>query len=245
MSHYFTNDYVKSEEKEINIIVKNTKLTLLTDNGIFSKHGLDFGTRTLLESLNLSELKGDILDFGCGYGPIGIYLKKTTNANIDMLDINKRALNLARKNAKKNEVNVNIFESDLYQNVTKKYDYIICVPMYIKKKKKRGYDQAELIAEELSKLCNIPIEKGNLIRTKNTLAQSKVSFEDRAKNVKGVFKVLNPDKIKNKNILLIDDIYTTGNTINYCGKALKQAGANNICYFTLAKVIYKQNLDID
>ena len=128
MSHYFTNDYVKSEEKEINIIVKNTKLTLLTDNGVFSKHGLDFGTRTLLESLNLSELKGDILDFGCGYGPIGIYLKKTTNANIDMLDINKRALNLARKNAKKNEVNVNIFESDLYQNVTKKYDYIITNP---------------------------------------------------------------------------------------------------------------------
>ena len=128
MSHYFTNDYVKSEEKEINIIVKNTKLTLLTDNGIFSKHGLDFGTRTLLESLNLSELKGDILDFGCGYGPIGIYLKKTTNANIDMLDINKRALNLARKNAKKNEVNINIFESDLYQNVTKKYDYIITNP---------------------------------------------------------------------------------------------------------------------
>ena len=128
MSHYFTNDYVKSEEKEINIIVKNTKLTLLTDNGIFSKHGLDFGTRTLLESLSLSELKGDILDFGCGYGPIGIYLKKTTNANIDMLDINKRALNLARKNAKKNEVNVNIFESDLYQNVTKKYDYIITNP---------------------------------------------------------------------------------------------------------------------
>ncbi len=128
MSHYFTNDYVKSEEKEINIIVKNTKLTLLTDNGIFSKHGLDFGTRTLLESLNLSELKGDILDFGCGYGPIGIYLKKTTNANIDMLDINKRALNLARKNAKKNEVNVNIFESNLYQNVTKKYDYIITNP---------------------------------------------------------------------------------------------------------------------
>ena len=128
MSHYFTNDYVKSEEKEINIIVKNTKLTLLTDNGIFSKRGLDFGTRTLLESLNLSELKGDILDFGCGYGPIGIYLKKTTNVNIDMLDINKRALNLARKNAKKNEVNVNIFESDLYQNVTKKYDYIITNP---------------------------------------------------------------------------------------------------------------------
>lgn len=140
-----------------------------------------------------------------------------------------------------------IFAKMMYNKLVKidikKYDYIICVPMYIKKKKKRGYDQAELIAEELSKLCNIPIEKGNLIRTKNTLAQSKVSFDERAKNVKDVFEVLNPNIIKGKNILLIDDIYTTGNTINNCGKALKEAGANNICYFTLAKVIYKKDLD--
>lgn len=127
----------------------------------------------------------------------------------------------------------------------KKYDYILYVPMYIKKKKKRGYDQAEVIAEELSKLCNIPIEKDNLIRTKNTLPQSKVSFEDRAKNVEGVFKVLKPERLRDKNILLIDDIYTTGNTINCCGKALKDAGANIICYYTLAKVIYNKNLDLD
>lgn len=136
-----------------------------------------------------------------------------------------------------------IFGKMMYNKLIKidiqKYDCIVYVPMYIKKKKKRGYDQAELIANELSKLCNIPVERENLIRTKNTLAQSKVSFEDRGKNVKDVFKVLNADKIKNKNILLIDDIYTTGNTINYCGKALKEAGANYICYFTLAKVIHK------
>lgn len=126
----------------------------------------------------------------------------------------------------------------------KKYDYIICVPMYIKKKKKRGYDQAELIAEELSKLCGIPIEKDNLIRNKDTLPQSKVSFEDRAKNVEGVFEVVNKDTLKDKNILLVDDIYTTGNTINYCGRALRDAGANKICYFTLSKVVHKKYLDI-
>ena len=122
-----------------------------------------------------------------------------------------------------------------------KYDYIISVPMYLKKKKKRGYDQAEIIGIELSKLTNIPFEKDNLIRTKNTLAQSKVSFEDRYENVKNVFSVLNRDRIKDKNILLIDDIYTTGSTINNCAKALKESGANYICYFTLAKVLYNKN----
>lgn len=141
-----------------------------------------------------------------------------------------------------------VFAKMMYNKLEKieisKYDYIMCVPMYIKKKKKRGYDQAEVIAQELSKLCNIPFEKNNLVRTKNTLPQSKVSFEDRAKNVKDVFKVTNKEKIKDKNILLIDDIYTTGNTINYCGVELKKAGVNNICYFTLAKVMYNKNLHI-
>ena len=128
MSHYFTNDYVESNENEIKVKIKNTDLTFITDNGVFSKHGLDFGTRSLLENLPIQVLKGDILDFGCGYGPIGIYLKKNTSANIDMLDVNERALNLARKNAEINNVSVNIFQSDLYINVTKKYDYIVTNP---------------------------------------------------------------------------------------------------------------------
>ncbi len=126
----------------------------------------------------------------------------------------------------------------------KGYDYIICVPMHKKKKKKRGYDQAEEIGKELSKLTNIQLEKDNLIRIKNTLPQSKVSFEDRRKNVKGVFKVLKPEVIKDKNILLIDDIYTTGSTIKYCKEELKNAGAKEVCCFTLAKVIYNKNLEI-
>ena len=140
-----------------------------------------------------------------------------------------------------------VFAKMMYYKLLKidisKYDYIIYVPMYIKKKKKRGYDQAEVIACELSKLCGIPIENNNLIRIKITLPQSKVSFEKRSENVKDAFYVKNPSRINNKNILLIDDIYTTGNTINYCAKELKKAGANNICYFTLAKTIYKKDLE--
>lgn len=126
MSHYFTNDYVKSEEKTVKVIIKNIHLKFIVDNGVFSKKGLDFGTRTLLE--NIQGIKGDVLDFGCGYGPIGIFIKKTSSSNVDMIDINDRAISLAKKNAKLNEVDVNIFKSNIYENIDKKYDYIITNP---------------------------------------------------------------------------------------------------------------------
>ena len=129
MSHYFENDTnVKSEEHFIKVKIKNEKLNLIVDNGVFSKKGLDFGTRTLLETIDENNIKGNILDFGCGYGPIGIYLSKVTDADIDMIDINKRAVSLAKKNAELNKAKVNIFESDIYSNVSKKYDFIITNP---------------------------------------------------------------------------------------------------------------------
>ena len=128
MSHYFTNDNIKSEEKVTKAKIQNQEYTFITDNGVFSKNGLDFGTRTLLESLNTEQLKGDILDFGTGYGPIGIFIAKNTSANVDMVDINERSLSLASKNAELNKVKVNIFKSDIYENITKQYDYIITNP---------------------------------------------------------------------------------------------------------------------
>ena len=129
MAFYFDKDTnVESKEEIVKVQVKNRLYTFRTDNNVFSKKGLDFGTRTLLESLDFNNINGDILDFGCGYGPIGIILKKNTDSNIDMIDINERAINLARKNAKINGVNVNIFSSDKYENIDKKYDYIITNP---------------------------------------------------------------------------------------------------------------------
>ena len=126
MSHYFTNDYVESKENKTKCIIKNTELTLITDNGVFSKKGLDFGTRSLLETID--NVSGQVLDFGCGYGPIGIYLKKTYNVEVDAVDINERAMNLAKKNAELNKTNINIFKSNIYENVNKKYDYIVTNP---------------------------------------------------------------------------------------------------------------------
>ena len=126
MPHYFTNDYIESKEQKTKCIIKNTELTFITDNGVFSKKGLDFGTRTLLETID--NIKGQVLDFGCGYGPIGIYIKKTFETEVDAIDINIRAMNLAKKNAELNNVKINVFESNMYENITKKYDYIITNP---------------------------------------------------------------------------------------------------------------------
>lgn len=129
MEHYFTNNNnIKSNEKLHEVIIKDIKLKFVSDNGVFSKKGLDFGTRTLLESLPLDKITGDILDFGCGYGPIGIYISLMTSARVDMIDINLRSLNLALKNAELNNAKVNVFESNIYENVFKKYDYIVSNP---------------------------------------------------------------------------------------------------------------------
>ncbi|MCI9110342.1 MAG: class I SAM-dependent methyltransferase [Bacilli bacterium] len=128
MSHYFTNDYVKSDKKIINVKIGESYYSFNVDNGVFSKSGLDFGTRTLLESLNLEEIKGDVLDFGCGYGPIGIYIASNTSSDVDMVDVNERSLALAKENALLNKVDTHIFKSDIYESIDKKYDFIVTNP---------------------------------------------------------------------------------------------------------------------
>ncbi|MBQ7137315.1 MAG: class I SAM-dependent methyltransferase [Bacilli bacterium] len=130
MSHYFTkNNNLKSDEYIINILFKEKKYSFYVDYGVFSKKGLDFGTRSLLESLDIEKINGNVLDFGCGYGPIGIIVSDNSNAQIDMLDINDRAIKLTKKNIELNRVkNINAFESDIFENVNKKYNFIITNP---------------------------------------------------------------------------------------------------------------------
>ncbi len=128
MGHYFINEDLEHNKKIIKVIVKNEDFNFITDNGVFSKKGLDFGTRTLLENLDYNNIKGKILDFGCGYGSIGIIVSKITGLEVDMLDINKRSIDLAKENSKLNKVKTNIFESNIYENVQNKYDYIISNP---------------------------------------------------------------------------------------------------------------------
>lgn len=128
MSHYFTNDEIKSNEKIYVTKINDIELKFYTDNGVFSKNKLDLGTRTLLENLEIDRFRGKILDFGCGIGPIGIYLSLKTKEKIDMIDINKRSISLAIKNSKLNNANTNIFESNIYEKINKKYDFIVSNP---------------------------------------------------------------------------------------------------------------------
>ena len=113
MSHYFENDKnLVSEIKEFKKIIADVNFSFNTDNGVFSKGELDFGTELLIKNVLKFDLSGKVLDLGCGYGPIGIVLKKIKNVDVVMSDINKRALHLVKMNAKKNNVLVNVIESD-------------------------------------------------------------------------------------------------------------------------------------
>ncbi len=129
MAHYFENDETLKHDIQKSVaIIHNKQFIFYTDRGVFSKKGLDFGTRTLLETIDCNQIHGKVLDFGCGYGPIGIYIAHESDAEVHMIDINRRSLELARKNVNTNHVNVQIYESNLYENVDDVFDYIISNP---------------------------------------------------------------------------------------------------------------------
>lgn len=116
------------------------------------------------------------------------------------------------------------------------YEIIIPVPIHRKRIINRGYNQSELIAKEISnKLENIKFINNLLIKTKNNIAQSTLSKEERITNVKNIYKIRDNNLINGKNIILIDDIYTTGNTVNECCRILKENGAQEIGVFTISK----------
>lgn len=129
MSHYFSNEELESNLKSTFVKVREKKFKFYTDNGVFSKKGLDFGSRTLINKLIDLELSGKLLDVGSGYGVIGIILSSFFNLKIDMIDVNKRAIHLAKMNIKENKVsNINVFYSNVYENVDDKYDVIVTNP---------------------------------------------------------------------------------------------------------------------
>lgn len=141
MGQYFDNDSnIVSKLRKTRCLVLDRYFTFYTDNGVFSKDGLDFGSRLLLESIPLNEVGGKILDMGCGYGVFGIVLASILKCQVDMVDVNLRAIHLAKMNMQENKVsNVSAFESNVYANVSKKYSCIITNPP-IRAGKKVVYD---------------------------------------------------------------------------------------------------------
>ena len=119
----------------------------------------------------------------------------------------------------------------------KKYGIIIVVPLSRQRLHIRGFNQSQLIAQCISNILQIKIQKNILYKTKNILPQSTLNKEQRIENIKDVYKAQNIEFIKNKKILLIDDIYTTGSTLNECCKILVKKGINkqNIGVLTFAK----------
>ena len=119
----------------------------------------------------------------------------------------------------------------------KNYDIIIIVPISKQRNQERGYNQTYLFAKEISKIIKVPIAKNILYKTKNTVPQSTLNKQQREKNAKGAYKIKNITRLHNKKILIIDDIYTTGNTVNECANMLIQKGIKkaNIGVLTIAK----------
>lgn len=131
MYHYFTNnENLASEIRYINYNYGDINFTFASDNGVFSKNKIDYGSKLLVETfLNSSHLKtGDFLDLGCGYGYVGITLSKLLDLNMTMVDINKRAIHLTKMNLKNNNVSADVYLSDGFANISQTFDVIITNP---------------------------------------------------------------------------------------------------------------------
>lgn len=113
-------------------------------------------------------------------------------------------------------------------------DYIVPIPLHPKKEKIRGYNQSRVIAEGISEIMNVPIAEKCLVRSVFTDTQTKKSREDRWQNVKDIFEVKNPEKLKGKHVLLVDDVLTTGATLLSAGKSLLQVEGIKISVATAA-----------
>ncbi len=132
-------------------------------------------------------------------------------------------------------VNV-LFANDTVREAIRKLDLVIPVPLHKDRLKQRGYNQALLLAREVSKKTGIRVEDHNLRRIRSTLPQVGLGRKERTRNVKGAFRLWKPDTIKEKNLLLLDDVFTTGNTLNECALELKKKGAAKVVAVTIARV---------
>ncbi|UCB51863.1 MAG: ComF family protein [Candidatus Zixiibacteriota bacterium] len=116
-------------------------------------------------------------------------------------------------------------------------DMVIPVPLHRARHRARGLNQSEVLAEGISRVTDIPSGKNILRRKKNTKDQTYLNAQQRAENVKGAFVVTQPEKINSKRVILVDDVMTTGATLNECARVLLDSGAEDVFAVTLAVVV--------
>ena len=125
--YYAENPDAAHDIHELRVDLLGEKMTFLTDAGVFSKKMIDFGSQLLLKCLEVNQGE-TVLDVGCGYGPLGLSLAKAYGVQATMVDINNRALDLARQNAERNKVAATIFQSNIYEQVEGYFDHVISNP---------------------------------------------------------------------------------------------------------------------
>ena len=125
--YFAENPDAEHDIHELKVQLLGQKMTFLTDAGVFSKKMIDYGSQALLKCLDFHKQES-VLDVGCGYGTLGLTLVKAKEVKATLVDINQRALDLARQNAERNQVLATIFQSNLYQNVEGRFHHIISNP---------------------------------------------------------------------------------------------------------------------
>ncbi len=174
------------------------------------------------------------------------YIKKTFNESIHFLGsvveftpITKKIIHKLKY--KKKEIVAKILAREIFNRVIKKkkihIDFVLPVPINKHRRFFRGFNQTDLIAIELSKLIKCKCNRLNLIRLKDTKTQTKLDKSQRKENMVGVFELLNPIIFNNKSILIVDDVITTGATIESCREVLLKNGAKSVYTASFARAL--------
>jgi len=116
-------------------------------------------------------------------------------------------------------------------------DLIMPVPLHLKRLKERGFNQSGLLSKELGRRLNVRISFDTLMRTVWTQPQTRLDRADRLKNVRGAFAVSDPAKVRDRAILVVDDVFTTGETLSECARTLKKAGAARVHALTITRAL--------
>ena len=182
--YYAENPDAAHDIHELRVDLLGEKMTLLTDAGVFSKKMVDFGSQLLLKCLEVNQGE-TVLDVGCGYGPLGLSLAKAYGVKATMVDINNRALDLARQNAERNKVEATIFQSNIYEQVEGTFDHVISNPPI-----RAGKQVVHEIIEKSKDVLEIGGDLTIVIQKKQGAPSAKSKMED----VFGNCEVVKKDK---------------------------------------------------